>query len=124
RHNLAAEMARNRDLAAFAELAALCQGRVGLQSQQRALTNIAIITAVKGGNVAAVRVGDCLELLATAARTRATDDRHASSPMFYQLLRAHGDLGPDAPAAIEMFPGRGQPSCEQLIDRYRIGCRP
>ena len=124
RHNLAAEMARTRDRAAFAELAALCQGRVGLQSQQQALTNIAIIMAVKGGNVAAVRVGDCLELLAAAARTRATDDRHASSPLFYQLLRAHGDLGPDAPAAIEMFFGRGQPSCEQLIDRYRIACRP
>ena len=44
--------------------------------------------------------------------------------MFYQLLRAHGGLGPDAPAAIEMFSGRGQPSCEQLIDRYRIACRP
>ena len=77
RHNLAAEMARTRDRAAFAELTALCQGRVGLQSQQRALTNIAIIMAVKGGNVAAVRVGDCLELLAAAARTRVTDDRHA-----------------------------------------------
>jgi hypothetical protein len=124
RHNLAAEMARTRDRAAFAELTALCQDRVGLQSQQRALTNIAIIMAVKGGNVAAVRVGDCLELLATAARTRTTDDRHASSPLFYQLLRAHGDLGPDAPAAVEMFSGRGQPSCEQLIDRYRIACRP
>jgi hypothetical protein len=124
RHNLATEMARTRDLAAFAELAALCQGRVGLQSQQQALTNVAIIMAVKGGNVAAVRVGDCVELLATAARTRATNDRHAHSPLFYQLLRTHGDLGPDAPAAIEMFSGRGQPSCEQLIDRYRIACRP
>ena len=62
-------------------------------------------------------------MLAAAARTRATNDRHAESPLFYQLLRAHGDLGPDAPAAIEMFFGRGQPSCEQLIDRYRIACR-
>jgi len=123
RHNLAAEMARTRDRVAFAELTALCQDRVGLQSQHQALTNIAIIMAVKGGTVAAVRVGDCLELLATAARTRATNDRHAHSPLFYQLLRAHGDLGPEAPAAIEMFFGRGQPSCEQLIDRYRIACR-
>ena len=124
RHNLTAEMARTRDPAVFAELSALCEGRVGLQCQQRALTNVAIIMAVKGGNVAAVRVGDCLELLATAARTRTSNDRHAESPLFYQLLRAHGDLGPDAPAAIEMFFGRGQPSCEQLIDRYHIACRP
>ena len=124
RHNLAAEMARTRDTAAFAELAALCQGRVGLQSQQQALTNVAIILAVKGGTVSAVRVGDCVQLLATAARTRSGNDRHAESPLFYQLLRAHGDFGPDAPAAIEMFSGRGQPSCEQLIDRYRIACRP
>jgi hypothetical protein len=43
--------------------------------------------------------------------------------LFYQLLRAHGDLGADAPAAIEMFSSPGQPSCEQLIDRYRIACR-
>ena len=64
------------------------------------------------------------ELLATVARTRPTTAKHLNSPLFYQLLRAHGDLGPDAPAAIEMFSGRGQPSCEALIDRYRIACRP
>lgn len=33
-------------------------------------------------------------------------------------------LGEDAPAAIEMFSGRGQPTCEQLIDRYQIACAP
>ncbi len=58
RHNLAPEMARTRDGAAFAELSALSQDRIGLQCQQRALTNIAIIMAAKGGNVAAVQVGD------------------------------------------------------------------
>ena len=126
RHNLAVEMARTRDPSgAFTALTALCRsGRVGLQSQQQALTNVAIIMAAKGGPVEQVRVGDCVELLATAARTRATTPSHLNSPLFYQLLRAHGDLGPDAPAAIEMFSGRGQPSCEQLIDRYRIACRP
>jgi hypothetical protein len=126
RHNLAVEMGRTRDPSgAFTALAALCRsGRVGLQSQQQALTNVGIIMAAKGGPVEQVRVGDCVELLATAARTRATTSSHLNSPLFYQLLRAHGDLGPDAPAAIEMFSGRGQPSCEQLIDRYRIACRP
>ena len=126
RHNLATEMARTRDPAAFAALAALCkQGGVGLQSERQALTQVAVIMAAKGGLVEQVRVGDCVELLAAAAaRTRATADKHANSPLFYQLLRAHGDLGADAPAAIEMFSGRGQPSCEALIDRYRIACRP
>ena len=126
RHNLAVEMARTRDPSgAFTALTALCRsGRVGLQSQQQALTNVGIIMAAKGGPVEQVRVGDCVELLATVARTRATTAKHLNSPLFYQLLRAHGDLGPDAPAAIEMFSGRGQPSCEALIDRYRIACRP
>ena len=124
RHNLGAEMARTRDPSgALNTMTALCRsGRIGLQSQQQALTNIAMIMAVKGGPVEQVRVGDCVELLAAAAR--ATTPSHLNSPLFYQLLRAHGDLGPDAPAAIEMFSGRGQPSCEALIDRYRIACRP
>jgi hypothetical protein len=73
-----------------------------------------------------VRVGDCVELLQAAAELRAASgsEAHAHSPLFYQLLRRHGVLGQDAPAAIEMFSGRGQPTCEQLIDRYRIACGP
>ena len=49
---------------------------------------------------------------------------HARSPLFYQLLHARGGWGQDAPAAIQVFSGRGQPSCEQLIDRYGIQCGP
>ena len=120
-------MARTRDVAGFAELAALCtRARVGLQTGQQALARVAVVMAAKGGPVGAVRVGDCVELLQVAADIRATSgsEAHAHSPLFYQLLRAHGDLGEDAPAAIEMFAGRGQPSCEQLIDRYQIACQP
>ncbi len=125
RRNLATEMARTRDAAAFVGLAESCtQGRVGLQSGQQALTRIAVILAAKGGPVAAVRVGDCVELLQVSAGLRATSEGHAHSPLFYHLLRSHGVLGEDAPAAIEMFSGRGQPTCEQLIDRYNIACRP
>ena len=125
RRNLATEMARTRDPNAFAALAQLCtDGRVGVQSGQQALTRIAVILAAKGGQIDAVRVGDCVELLEVAASMRATSEVHGHSPLFYQLLRAHGVLSEDAPAAIEMFSGRGQPSCEQLIDRYRIDCRP
>ena len=125
RRGLAAEMGRTRDSAAFALLAGMCtQGRVGLQSGQQALTRIAVILAAKGGPAAAVQVGDCVELLQVTAGMRATSEVHAHSTLFYQLLRSLGALGEDAPAAMEMFSGRGQPTCEQLIDRYRIACRP
>ena len=101
RRGLAAEMARTRDRAAFAVLAGLCtQGRVGLQSGQQALTRVAVILAAKGGPVAAVQVGDCVELLQVAAGMRATSEVHAHSPLFYQLLRSLGVLGEDAPAAM------------------------
>ena len=125
RRGLATEMARTRDTAAFAALAEWCtRGQVGLQIGQQALTRVAVILAAKGGPVAAVQVGDCVELLRVAAGMRATSEVHAHSPLFYQLLRSHGVLGQDAPAAIEMFSARGQLTCEQLIDRYQIACRP
>ena len=65
-----------------------------------------------------------MELLEVAAHVSAKGDGNAHSPLFYQLLHAHGIWGQDAPAAIQVFSGPGQPSCEQLIDRYRIACRP
>jgi hypothetical protein len=78
-------MARTRDSAAFAALAEFCShGRVGLQTGQQALTRVAVILAAKGGSVAAVRVGDCMELLRAAAELRAASgsEAHAHSPLF------------------------------------------
>jgi hypothetical protein len=125
RRGLATEMARTRDGKVFAVLNQACtQGQVGLQSGQQALTRIAVIMAAKGGQVAEVRVGDCVELLAVVAGLGTRFQGEARSPLFYQLLRRHGVLGEDAPPAIEMFSGNGQPTCEQLIDRYKIDCRP
>jgi len=114
RRALATEMARTRDSTAFADLNQACtEGQVGLQAAQQALTRIAVIMAAKGGPVSAVRVGDCVELLATVTGTGL--QTNARSPLFYQLLRRHV-WGEDAPAAIEMFSGNGQHSCEQLIE--------
>ena len=123
--NLTAEMARTRDPAAFAELTALCQsGSVGAFARLAALDKIAVIMAAKGGTPAGVTVGDCIELLDIVAAVRTGKDRHPHSPFFYQLLRAWGAFGPDAPTAMRVLASRGKPSCEQLIDRYGITCRP
>ncbi|MDQ3764104.1 MAG: hypothetical protein M3460_21675 [Actinomycetota bacterium] len=76
RRGLVAEMARTRDAAAFAALTESCtHARVGLQTGQQALTRVAVILAAKGGSVAEVRVGDCVELLQVTAGLRATSPR-------------------------------------------------
>jgi hypothetical protein len=125
RRNLAVEMGRTRDTTTFAELnrTLAAAGAVGLQAGQQAMTRIAVIMAAKGGRVDDVRVGDCVELLTLAAAS-GQRDMHSRSPLFYQLLHTRGRWADDAPAAVQVFFGRGQPSCEQLIDRYGIKCAP
>ena len=125
RRNLALEMARTRDPEGFAALArSVNDGALGLQAGQQALTRIACILAAKGGLVADVTVGDCVELLELARQMRGEAEGRAGSPLFYQLLRDAAVLGDDAPATLRVFSGRGQPSCAQLIDRYHLSCRP
>ncbi len=125
RRNLAPEMARTRDPKGFAALArSVDAADVGLQATQQALTRVACILAAKGGLVCDVTVGDCVELLELARQMRGEDEGRAGSPLFYQLLRATGALGDDAPATLRVFSGRGRPGPAQLIDRYQIACRP
>jgi hypothetical protein len=107
------------------KLTALCQSAsVGSYAWLMALDRIAVIMAAKGGTPDAITVGDCAELLEIAAAIRSGPDRHAGSPFFYQLLRAWGAFSADAPAAMRVFASHGKPTCEQLIDRYQITCRP
>jgi hypothetical protein len=77
--------------------------------------------AAKGGAVADIVIGDCLELL------RVADDQNfgpaASSPYFYQLLRAAGVFAGTGPT-VGGLRTQGHLDCEQLIDRYSIACRP
>jgi hypothetical protein len=119
---LSAEIARVRDPAGFAALTAIGQENcVNSHTTQLALRRIAAILAAKGGQVADITIGDCLELLQIAGGLLRSGE--ATSPYFYQLLRAAGIFGEAAP------PGRalktqGQLSCEQLIDRYGVECRP
>jgi hypothetical protein len=125
RRGLAEELARVRDGAAFTELAAMCQrGAVGAQAGQTALTRVGLIMAAKGGTASGITVGDCLELLEVASQVPARLHGGVHSPLFYQLLRNLGGFPADAPEAMRMFSSHGQPTCEQLIDRYGIACRP
>jgi integrase len=124
--NLAAEMARSRDQDGFARLAALAS-RDGVTAHVRndALARVAVIMAAKGGAVAGITVGDCIELLDAIASWRAVaGKRSTDGPFFYQLLHALGSLGADAPASARVLTGRGQPGPEDLIARYGLTCEP
>ncbi|MDQ1306695.1 MAG: hypothetical protein QG671_2527 [Actinomycetota bacterium] len=120
---LATEMARTRDPAGLGEVTAHAAANpVGETTTQVALHRIAVILAVKGGAVADIVTGDCLEVLRIAAQVCHADRHH--SPYFYQLLHARGVLGQGSAATVRALGGPRQLSVEQLIDRCQIVCRP
>ena len=77
--------------------------------------------AAKGGVIAEITVGDCLQLVATVASERGRRD---TSMYFYQLLHALQVFPPNAPPTVRVFAAPGQQSVEQLIDRYDFTCHP
>ena len=121
-HGLVTDLARTRDPDGFSTLTTLCRSNgVNSHTTQLALRRIATIVAAKGGRIADINIGDCLELLRIADDLQASPA--ASSPYFYQLLRTAEVFGKTAPA-VRALKTQGQLSCEQLIDRYAITCDP
>ena len=122
---LSNEMARARDPSGFAKLTAL--GNTSLASYgttRTAMEWVAIIVAAKGGAVADITVGDCLELLEISdALFPSTGGK---GPSFYQLLHEMGVFPVGAPTTVRMFNPlfHGQLTVEQLVDRYDLACRP
>ena len=124
--NLVSEMARIRDPGGFAALEDAGRGSVVSDvTTVGALARIVFIMAAKGGTVGDITVGDCLELLDTAAGY-GLHRFGGNGPYFYQLLHAIGVFSADGPPTVRMLnPGyQGQATPEQLIDRYDLACRP
>ena len=123
--NLAVEMARVRDPGGFAELTKAAQAATtGAVATNSARIKVAIILAAKGGTVRDITVGDALQLVQLGAEEGRS--AYGKSPYFYQLLHAMGVFPAAAPSTIRMFSPKhqGQPTVEQLIDRYELTCRP
>jgi hypothetical protein len=119
---LVAGLTRHRDPDGFARLAAIRSADgSNTHTAQQALRRIAALLATHGGLISDITVGDCLHLLATLEQHGAGTG--ARSPYFYQLLRAAGVFADDAPT-VRGLRTQGQLSCEQLIDRYGLACRP
>jgi integrase len=123
--NLSSEMARVRDPAGFSKLSSLGSTSLASYSVTRtALEWVAVIVAAKGGTVAGITVGDCLELLEISDAL--FPNSGGKGPSFYQLLHEMGVFPAGAPATVRMFnPNfQGQLTAEQLVDRYDLACRP
>ena len=118
--NLAAEMARSRDRGGFAALSALARtDPASAAAKDLAARRIAAILAARGGTIAGITVGDCLELLDVLAAGGGN-----TSPYFYQLLHTLGIFPPAAPPTVRAFKTPGQLGIEQLAGRYPIACQP
>ncbi|MGW7086630.1 tyrosine-type recombinase/integrase [Streptomyces sp. NPDC054871] len=125
---IANEMERVRDGEAIAKLRALrTASTVGDSTVLPAIEKIALIMAAKGGMVADLTPGDCLELFKTSREIFPGPGKSARhSPFCYQLLHSLGAFPADAPPSVRMFSTRfpGQLTTEQLVDRYDLACRP
>ncbi|MGC1283082.1 MAG: hypothetical protein WA895_09135, partial [Streptosporangiaceae bacterium] len=122
---LAIVMAETRDPAGFARLRELAEaGPASSTGDARyAATRVATLMACKGGLVGDITVGDCVELVDTQRRVHARGGQRKVD--FYLRLRALGIFPADAPATIRAFgQAQGQLTVEELVDRYRLQCKP
>ena len=122
--SLVRHLARVRDPEGFARLRALCDAdpHVSAISGSHTLYRAAEIVAAKGGGLAGITVGDVLELLDTELGTLAGVSGDVA--VFYRQLHALGVFGQNAPATLREIRNAGQRTPEELIDRYRLRCRP
>ncbi|MFF3061444.1 tyrosine-type recombinase/integrase [Streptomyces sp. NPDC057909] len=123
--HLAPVMAEVRDPEGFASLAQLAEsGPASARGEATiAATRIAMLLACKGGSIADITVGDCVELVDTLRRVHARGGQRKVD--FYLRLRALDVFPEDAPATIRAFGlAAGRLSIEELVDRYPIRCRP
>jgi hypothetical protein len=125
---IANETERVRDPAGFARLREVRDaGTFGNSAVVPALEKVALVLAAKGGTVADITVGDCLELLKTSRDVFPGPARSSHhSPFFYQVLHAAGIFPATAPPTVRMFNSlfAGQLTVEQMVDRYDLACRP
>lgn len=122
---LASTMADTRDPDGFAQLREFAvSGSVSCAADARvAATRVATLLACKGGRVADITVGDCVELVDTMRRVHAHGGQNKLD--FYLRLRALGIFPDDAPHTLRAFGlAAGRLTIEEMVDRYPIRCRP
>lgn len=121
---LARNLQASRDPDGFARLGEACREDRRISStvagQIRYLASQ--IVAAKGGGIANITVGDLLELFDVEDAVQF--NTQGSRRVFYRVLRELGILDAQAPPTLRALRTSAAPTPEQLIDRYRLRCRP
>jgi integrase len=117
-------MAEYRDPEGFSRLRGLCSSDPGVSAAAATRTayRSALILSAKGGTLADITTGDALELLEAEAASRGTSV--GATHLYYRVLRTMGIFGDHAPATLRELRTAGQRTAEEMIDRYRLACRP
>jgi hypothetical protein len=121
---LARNLERARDQAGLARLrkALGSSGPAAAGARHATIGRAAVIMAAKGGTLAEIAVGDFLELLDAEREARGRPRDY--SAVSWRLLRQAGAFGPQAPQSLAPLLTVGQRSPAELVDRYRLACRP
>ena len=122
--SLVRHLARSRDPEGFTRLRDLCDAdpHVSKVSGSHTVYRAAQLAAAKGGQLGDITVGDFLELLDIELDALAWVPGDVA--VSYQMMHATGIFGHDAPASLREIRSAGQRTPEELIDRYRLQCRP
>ncbi len=122
--SLTRNLERTRDPQGFARLRALCDAdpQVSADAASLTLRRSAEIIAAKGGTLAGITVGDALELMDREAECFTCPTR--AHKVFYRMLRELGIFGEQAPGRLRAFRTAGQLTPGELVDRYKLQCRP
>jgi integrase len=122
--SLTRNLARHRAPQGFARLRQLCETDPHVSDFAASLTlrRSAEIIAAKGGVLADITVGDALELMDREAETFTCPTR--DHKVFYRMLRELGIFGSEAPERLRAFRTAGQLTPDELVDRYKLRCRP
>jgi hypothetical protein len=121
---LARCMATTRDVEGFTRLRERCDRdpHISATARGHVLHRAAVVIAAKGGTLDDITSGDVVELLDAEVRIHHSPMPHAAA--FYRTLQQMGVLGPAAPQGLRELLSGGQRTPGELIDRYRLACRP
>ncbi|MGW6389829.1 tyrosine-type recombinase/integrase [Streptomyces sp. NPDC055103] len=98
-------------------------GRDAQRTRARVIKTIARIMMTKGGSISDITIGDCLEYVEVYDRVLPGNGGKYDRA-FYTVLFELGTFGEHAPDRLRALTVKGQLTVPEMVDYYKISCRP